>query len=104
MIWWMNEIVRPYIFFLDGWFWWITLVVLLISSGLIGKFFHPKSFDSWEDYFWPVLAITLMTLLFPISSVLILVAAPVVTFILAIDGVGGAIFWAVQNNFWIKRG
>ncbi|MCC3723721.1 hypothetical protein [Staphylococcus haemolyticus] len=103
MIWWMNEIVRPYIFFLDEWFWWITLAVLLVSSGLIGKFFHPKSFDSWEDYFWPVLAITLMTLLFPISSVLILVAAPVVTFILAIAGVGGAIFWAVQNNFWIKK-
>ena len=103
-MWWIENVARPYIFFMDDWFWLVTLGVLLASSALIGKFFHPKSFDSWEDYFWPVLFITVATVLLPTASVLIMFILPIIAVVLLVAAVGGGIFWAVQNNFWIKRG
>lgn len=103
-MWWIENVARPYIFFMDDWFWLVTLGVLLVTSAVIGKVFHPKSFDSWEDYFVPVLIITLVTILLPTASTLLLFILPFVLGILLIAAVGGGIFWAVQNNFWIKRG
>lgn len=102
-MWWIENVARPYIFFMDDWFWLVTLGVLLVTSAVIGKVFHPKSFDSWEDYFVPVLIITLVTILLPTASTLLLFILPFVLGILLIAVVGGGIFWAVQNNFWIKR-
>lgn len=104
MFWWIENVVGPYMFFLNEWFEWITVAVLLASSALIGKFFHPKSFDSWEDYLWPVLFITVATVLLPTASVLIMFILPIIAVVMLIAAVGGGIFWAVQNNFWIKRG
>lgn len=101
-MWWIENVARPYIFFMDEWFWWITIGVLLVTSGVIGKIFHPKSFDSWEDYFIPVLIITLVTILLPGATYLLVFVLPFVLGILLIAAVGGGIFWAVQNNFWIK--
>lgn len=103
-MWWIENVARPYIFFMDDWFWLVTIVVLLVTSGVIGKVFHPKSFDDWGDYFVPVLIITLVTILLPTASTLLVFVLPFVLGILLIAAVGGGIFWAVQNNFWIKRG
>ncbi len=103
MMWWIENVVRPCIFFMDDWFWLLTALTLVVSSVVIGKIFHPKSFDSWHDYFWPVLFITMATFILPLAATLIFFILPFILGVLLIASVGGGIFWAVQNNFWIKR-
>lgn len=103
MIWWIENVARPYMFFLEEWPLAVMFLVSLACCGIMGKIYHPKSFEDWEDYIFPILLITVATVVVPIMSVGIVLILPIILWGFVAASVGGLVFWAAQKNFWIKR-
>lgn len=103
IVWWTDKVAEPYGNFLVSNWWIISLVILVVSATWLGKTYHKNSFDDWSDYWWVILFVVIITFMSPFASMVIVFAAPFLFAILGCFIIGTVVFFAAQNNFWIKR-
>lgn len=103
MNWWLKHPVVTYMNFVDSYYFWVSLFVLVVGSVIAAKTYKHGPYDDAWDYTWPVGLVAVAGLLVPAFSVVVFAVLPCIMFIVALISISCFLFFGIRNNFWIGR-
>lgn len=103
LTWWLENIIKPYMVFVDEWYGVLTIVVLVVSSLIIGFIYRSEGLYNINDYLFPAFVVTLSSVIGPSISVILLLLFPIFIGLACLATIGIGIIFAVKKIFWLKR-